>query len=156
MDWSPKQATVAYSIAMEADRYLTGNRFNDVTFLQGLLGDAEGSSQKTRMLAWLLHLGNGVMLAQIYAALVQSRLPGPAWLRGLLFGEAFVLAVWPLTPLVDRYHPMVKKSRLPALANWTSFWQNALRHGVFGFVLGLLSPSSERSGSPASRRKAHE
>ncbi len=30
-------ATAAYSVAMEADKYITGNYFNDVTFIQGLL-----------------------------------------------------------------------------------------------------------------------
>ncbi len=144
-DWSPTQAaaaglaaTVAYSVAMEADQKLTNNNFNDVVFIQGLLNDPRGTSQRTNLLAWALHLSAGAMLAQVYAAVLKRWLPGPAWLRGLIFGEAFVLAVWPVTPLVDRTHPMIKSGRLPQLANWTSFRQNLLRHLAFGLVLGLL------------------
>jgi hypothetical protein len=34
-------ATVAYTIAMEGDMALTGNRFNDVRFIQGMIGGKE-------------------------------------------------------------------------------------------------------------------
>ncbi|HEU5381409.1 MAG TPA: DUF6789 family protein [Ktedonobacteraceae bacterium] len=144
-DWRPGQAataglaaTATYSVAMETDKYITDNHFNDVTFIQGLLGDSDASSQGTEALAWGIHFLNGVMLAELYAAVGKRLLPGPNWLKGTLFGSAFIIAVWPLTPLVDRYHPMVKNGRLPHLANWTSFWQNVLRHMVFGLTLGLL------------------
>jgi hypothetical protein len=33
---------------------------------------------------------------------------------------------------------MEKNGQLPPLASWTSFWQNALRHLIFGLTLGLL------------------
>lgn len=144
-DWRPGRAaaagvvaTAAYSVAMEGDRYVTGNHFNDVTFLQGLLGDEDASSKRTAALAWGLHFLNGILLAEVYAALGKRLLPGPNWLKGTIFGGAFILAIWPLTPLVDRYDPMVKSGKQPHLANWTSLWQNLLRHGVFGLVLGLL------------------
>lgn len=144
-DWRPERAaaagvvaTAAYSVAMETDKYITGNHFNDVEFIQGLLGDTHASSKRTGALAWVLHFLNGVMLGEVYAAFGKRLLPGPGWLKGTIFGGAFVLAVWPLTPLVDRYHPMVKNGMLPHLANWTSFWQNILRHGLFGLTLGLL------------------
>lgn len=131
-------ATAAYSVAMESDKYITDNHFNDVTFIQGLLGDTHASSQRTATLAWILHFLNGVLLAEVYSACCKRFLPGPHWLKGLLFGGAFIAAVWPLTPLVDRHHPLIKNGRLPRLANWTAFWQNVLRHVVFGLTLGLL------------------
>ncbi len=144
-DWRPGQAagagviaTLAYSLVMESDKYLTGNHFHDVKFIQGLLGDHEASSRRIGVLAWGLHFLNGALLGEVYAALAMRLLPGPGWLRGAIFGESFVLAVWPLTPLVDRYHPMSKSGRLPRLANWTSFRQNLLRHLAFGLILGLL------------------
>src|SRR5579859_1452624 len=123
---------------MEADKYITGNHFNDVKFIQGLLGDADASKKSTSLAAWALHFLNGVLLAEVYAAFGRRLLPGPDWLKGTIFGEAFILSVWPLTPLVDRYHPMEKNGQLPRLATWTSFWQNTLRHLVFGLTLGLL------------------
>jgi len=143
--WRPGQAagaglvaTAAYSVAMEADKYVTGNHFNDVKFIQGLLGDTTASSTRTSAAAWALHFLNGTLLAEVYAVFGKRLLPGPNWLKGAIFGGAFVLAVWPLTPLVDRYDPMVKNGQLPRLANWTSFWQNMLRHAIFGITLGLL------------------
>ncbi len=144
-DWHPGRAavaglvaTAAYSAAMEADKYRTGNHFHDVKFIQGLLGDTHAASKRVSALAWALHFLNGVLLAEVYAAFGKRLLPGPNWLKGTIFGDGFVLAVWPLTPLVDRHHPMIKNGQLPHLANWTAFWQNLLRHSVFGVILGLL------------------
>jgi hypothetical protein len=131
-------ATAAYSVAMETDQYITGNRFNDIVFLQGLLGDKDASSKRSAGLAWGLHFFTGAMLGEIYAAVVKRLLPGPDWLKGAIFGGGFIAAAWTLSPFVDRYHPLVKNGRLPHLATWTSFWQNVLRHLVFGITLGLL------------------
>lgn len=143
--WRPGQAavaglvaTAAYSVAMETDQSLTNNHFNDVTFIQGLLGDTDASSRRTAACAWAMHFLTGAMLAEVYAAVCKRFLPGPNWLKGMLFGGAFIAAVWPLTPLVDRYHPMIKSGQLPHLANRTAFWQNVSRHLIFGLVLGLL------------------
>jgi hypothetical protein len=130
-------ATIVYSIAMEGDKFLMGNRFSDVRFIDGMLeGDKRSGSGMA--LAWLIHLLNGIMLAEIYAAIVKRFLPGPGWLRGTLFGEIFVAGVWWLTPIADKYHPLIKNGEMPQLANWRAFWQNSLRHIAFGLTLGLL------------------
>lgn len=131
-------ATAAYSVAMENDKYLTGNEFNDVEFIQGLFGVKRASSSRLRVLSWGLHFLNGALLAEVYAALCKRFLPGPNWLKGTLFGGIFIAAAWPLTFLADRYHPMIKDGQMPPLANWPMFWQNVLRHMVFGLTLGLL------------------
>ncbi len=131
-------ATAAYSVAMENDKYLTGNEFNDVEFIQGLFGVKRASSPRLRALSWGLHFLNGALLAEVYAALCERFLPGPNWPKGTLFGGAFIAAAWPLTFLADRYHPMIKNGQLPPLANWPAFWQNILRHMLFGLTLGLL------------------
>ena len=132
-------ATLAYSVAMEWDKYLIGNRFNDVRFIEGILGgEGEQSTRGRWLLAWLLHLVNGVVLAEIYAATIKRFLPGSDWLKGTIFGEAFITGAWLLTPLADRYHPLIKKGEMPKLATWRSFLQNLLRHLIFGVVLGLL------------------
>jgi hypothetical protein len=90
------------------------------------------------LLAWAIHILNGVMLAELYAAVFKKLLPGPDWLKGVIFGEAFIVSVWWLTPLADKYHPYIKSGTLPPLANWTSFLQNVVRHFFFGLTLGLL------------------
>jgi hypothetical protein len=130
-------ATLAYSIAMEGDKFLIGNRFSDVRFIQGLL-EGEKRTRKITILSWIIHFLNGVALAEIYAAVLKRYLPGPDWLRGAIFGEMFIVSAWWLTPLADKHHPLIKNKELPTLANWTSFWQNIVRHLVFGLTLGLL------------------
>jgi hypothetical protein len=131
-------ATVAYTIAMEGDMALTGNRFNDIRFIQGMIGGKEAQKKRFSLLAWTLHLLNGALLGEIYAALFKRFLPGPNWLKGAIFGELFILSAWWLTPIADKNHPMIQSGELPKLATWISFFQNIVRHFVFGITLGLL------------------
>jgi hypothetical protein len=142
--WRPDQAalagtlaTVAYSIAMEGDKFLIGNRFSDVRFIQGLL-EGERRTRTGFLLSWTIHLLNGVALAEIYGAVAKRFLPGPNWLKGAIFGEVFIVSAWWLTPLADKYHPLIKNGELPRLFKWSSFFQNILRHLVFGLTLGLI------------------
>ena len=131
-------ATIAYTIAMEGDMALTGNRFNDIRFIQGLIGGKKAQKKRFSFLAWTFHLLNGALLGEIYAAIFKRFLPGPNWLKGAIFGELFILSAWWLTPIADKHHPMIKSGELPKLATWTSFLQNIVRHFVFGITLGLL------------------
>jgi hypothetical protein len=144
-NWRPERAalagllaTAAYSFVMEGDMYITGNRYSDVRFIQGLL-DSKSPQHKTfPFLAWSIHFLNGVILAELYAAVFKRFLPGPDWLKGVIFGEMFLASTWGLAPLVDKYHPLTKRGELAKLATWTSFFQNVVRHFVFGLLLGLL------------------
>ncbi len=143
-NWQPERAatagliaTIVYSIAMESDKILIGNRFSDVRFIEGIL-EGERQTRSGALLAWSMHLLNGIILAEIYAAIVKRFLPGPDWLRGTLFGEIFVAGIWWLTPLADKYHPLIKNGEMPKLATWRSFLQNCIRHLAFGLTLGLL------------------
>ena len=142
--WQPGRAVMAgvvalgvYTVEMEADIAVTGNCFNDVRFIEGLLTRKATPQKRFSALAWLIHL-NGILLAELYAAVFKRFLPGPDWLKGVIFGEAFMVSVWWLTPLADKYHPMIKSGTLPKLASWTSFLQNIVRHFFFGLTLGLL------------------
>ncbi len=142
-------ATVAYSVAMEGDMSLTGNRFSDVRFIEGLLTGKAHPSRIIHWAAWAIHLLNGALLGEIYAAVLKHFLPGPGWLRGAIFSEAFVVSAWTLTPLADKHHPMITSGELPRLATWTSFWQNIGRHLVFGLALGLLYRDGAGRGKSA-------
>lgn len=137
-------ATVTYTVAMEGDMALTGNHFNDIRFIQGMIGGKQAQKKHFSILAWALHLLNGALLGEVYAAIFKRFLPGPNWLRGVIFGELFILSAWWLTPLADKHHPMIKSGELPKLATWTSFLQNVVRHFIFGITLGLLY-SDEKS-----------
>jgi len=122
---------------MEGDKAVVGNRFSDTRFIQGLL-EGEARSKRFFVLSWVIHLLNGVALGEVYGAVARRLLPGPDWLKGSIFGEIFIIAAWWLTPLADKYHPLIKNGELPQLANWTSFLQNIVRHLAFGLTLGLL------------------
>jgi hypothetical protein len=143
-NWHPGRAAIAgavatlvYSVSMEGDKFLTGNHFNDVRFIEGLLA-GEKREKRFSILAWIIHFLTGIALAEIYAAMMKRFLPGPNWLKGTIFGEMFITSLWWLTPLADKYHPLIKNGEMPKLANWTSFFQNMIRHLVFGLTLGLL------------------
>jgi hypothetical protein len=123
---------------MEGDMSLTGNHFSDVRFIEGLLTGKAHPPRRTHWVAWAIHLLNGVLLGEIYAAFLKRFLPGPRWLKGAIFSEALIASAWSLAPLADKYHPMITGGELPALATWTSFWQNIGRHLVFGLALGLF------------------
>ena len=131
-------ATVAYTIAMEGDMALTSNRFNDIRFIQGVIGGKEAQKKRFSLFAWIFHLLNGALLGEIHAAVFKRFLPGPNWLKGAIFGELFILSAWWFTPFVDKHHPLIKSGELPKLATWTSFLQNIVRHFIFGVTLGLL------------------
>ena len=137
-------ATIAYTIAMKGDIALTGNRFNDIRFIQGIIGGKNAQRRYCILFAWILHLLNGALLGEVYGAIFKRLLPGPNWLKGAIFGEVFILSSWWLTPLADKYHPMIKSGELPKLATWISFFQNVVRHFIFGITLGLLYHNQKR------------
>jgi hypothetical protein len=98
-----------------------------------------------RPIGWALHVQNGTMFGAAYAR-VKPSLPGPAVIRGLLVGLIEHVATWPMTVLVDRYHPARKE--LPKLAaNPRAFGQATIRHAVFGIVLGLLEEELNDRGA---------
>src|SRR5438128_10458528 len=92
--WRPQRAaiaglaaTVAYSIAMEGDMSLTGSRFSDVRFIEGLLPGRDQSRSNVWLLGWIIHLRNGALLGELYAALSKLFLPGPNLLKGGFYVE---------------------------------------------------------------------
>src|SRR5947209_18946115 len=137
--WRPERAavagllaTTAYSIAMEGDMAITRNRFSDVRFIQGLMGARAATHKKFLLLAWILHMLNGVALAELYAAVFKRFLPGPNWLKGAIFGELFIVSAWWLTPLADLYHPLIQSGELPKLSTRRSFLPNIVPPFAFG------------------------
>ncbi len=127
-------AAAAYVVEMYTDIALTRSRLDDLQLIEGAMRRRKA---RIPVLGLLIHLGNGAALGEIYGA-VEPWLPGPGWLRGLLFGYAFLAAVWPSVPLVDRLHPLIRSGELPRLTSRVSFLQNVLRHGVFGLILGIV------------------
>jgi hypothetical protein len=125
-------ATVVMTLEQPLDKRLCDCEYDDVEILGKLITRGGG----WRPIGWVLHVQNGAVFGVAYARLKPS-LPGPPVLRGLLVGLVEHVATWPMTTLVDRYHPARKQ--LPQLAaNRQAFAQATIRHAVFGVVLGLL------------------
>lgn len=134
-------AATAMTLEQPLDKRLFGSEYDDVE----ILGKLVTRGDEWRPIGTALHVQNGAVLGAVYAEL-KPFLPGPAAVRGLLYGLGEHLLTWPLTALMDRYHPARKD--LPELAgNRAAFAQATIRHAVFGLVLGLLEGSlNDRSG----------
>jgi hypothetical protein len=128
-------ASAVYAGEMYLDMSITHNPLDDVQLLEGAL---RGRRASFPILGMFVHLLNGGALGIVYAV-VKPLLPGPNWLKGLLFGALFLVAVWPLTPWLDRIHPLIRRGELPRFNTPVAFGQNIMRHLLFGMVLGLLS-----------------
>src|SRR3954451_15926502 len=125
-------ATVVMTLEQTLDQRLFDSRYDDVE----VLGKLVTRGDDWRPIGFALHVQNGALLGVAYARIKPS-LPGSALLRGLLAGLVEHVATWPLTILIDRYHPA--RNELPKLAaNLRAFGQVTVRHAVFGIVLGLL------------------
>ena len=133
-------ATVVMTLEQPLDKRLFDSKYDDVE----ILGKLVTRGEHWQAIGLALHVQNGAILGAAYAQ-VKPFLPGPAVLRGLLMGLIEHIATWPMTALVDRYHPARKE--LPKLAaNRRAFGQATIRHAVFGIVLGLLEDAlSDRS-----------
>lgn len=125
-------ATVVMTLGQPIDKRLFRSTYDDVE----ILGKLVTRGDDWQPVGFVLHVQNGALLGAAYPRLKRS-LPGPAILRGLLAGLIEHIATWPMTMLVDRYHPARKE--LPNLAaNPRAFGQATIRHAVFGIVLGLV------------------
>lgn len=125
-------AALAYAGAMNIDIALTHYPTSDLQVLEGL---ARGRQSRVPWVGFLGHLANGAGLGVLYMG-IQRWLPGPAWVRGIIFSEGFILLIWPTTPLLDRFHPLIRQGQLPPFARRVAFFQNLSRHLIFGLVLG--------------------
>ena len=136
-------AALAYLGAMKIDMALTRTPSSDLQVIEGL---ARGRASRVPWLGFAIHLANGAGLGGLYG-LVQRWLPGPAWLRCVSAGTGFLLVVWPTTPLLNRFHPLIRTGQLPPFARRIVFMQNLSRHLVFGLILGESLRLLKRSAS---------
>ena len=125
-------AAVVMTLEQPLDQRLFDSKYDDVE----ILGKLVTRGDNWQPIGFALHVQNGAILGAAYTRIKPS-LPGPAVLRGLLLGLSEHVVTWPMTALVDRYHPARKE--LPKLAaNPRAFGQATIRHAVFGIALGLL------------------
>jgi hypothetical protein len=125
-------ATVVMTLEEPLDKRLFDFKYDDVE----ILGKLVTRGDHWQPIGWAFHVHNGAILGAAYARLKPS-LPGPPVFRGLVAGLVEHVATWPMTMLVDRYHPARKE--LPKLAaSGRAFGQATIRHAVYGIVLGVV------------------
>src|SRR5262245_32741738 len=127
-------AALVYVAEIPVDKRLVGYGYDDVA----LLG-RPFSADRRRWLP-LGILGNGTigLAAGAAGGLLWPYLPGPAWLRGLLFAQAENAALFPLAIPLDRHHPLIRRGAHPAVWSRPAFFQSILRHLAFGVAFGLF------------------
>ncbi len=126
-------AGAVFVAVLEADLRLTGNDVDDLV----LLGRPFVRDRKRARLAGLtIHTVNSVVLAGVFAS-IADRLPGPCWLRGVIFANVENLALYPLLVFED-HHPAIREGVLDDYWTWSSFLQSIPRHVAYGAVLGAV------------------
>lgn len=128
-------AGIAFAAVMEADLRLTGRNVDDRVFLGRPLVPHRPEAAKG--VGMLLHLLNSVGFAWLYA-LVEAKLPGPPWLRGVLFFNVENVVLYPLTALLEERHPAIRDGQIDRYFTWPAFAQSIPRHVAYGVVLGPL------------------
>jgi hypothetical protein len=69
--------------------------------------------------------------------MLDRRLSGPAWLKGIIFANVENVILYPITWFED-IHPAIRDGQVDRYFNWPAFWQSVPRHIAFGAVLGVV------------------
>jgi hypothetical protein len=134
-------AGTAFLATTYLDSKLSSHPYNDLKLV--------GQVFTTRSPAWQIqgvvgHYGFSIFMALLYARYAYRLLPGPGWLKGLLFLMIENNGLYPLAPLLDRIHAGRRKGELPPLTSLKSFAGQTWRHVAFGLVLGALYRNVKR------------
>jgi len=126
-------AGAAFVAVLEADLRLTDRNVDDLMILgRPFFADPT----KARAIGGAIHALNSLALAGLYAML-ERRIPGPAWLKGVVFANVENAILYPVTRFED-IHPAIRTGQVDRYYNWPAFWQSVPRHIAFGAVLGML------------------
>ncbi len=126
-------AGAAFVAVLEVDLRLTGRNVDDLLILGRPLAEEPATA---RAVGGAIHAINSLALATLYATL-EPRLPGPAWLKGVVFASVENVILYPIT-LFEDIHPAIRLGEVDRYFTWPAFWQSVPRHIAFGAVLGVL------------------
>lgn len=132
-------AGVVFAVVMLADLAVTRSRINDFR----LIGGIGPLARFWKVTGPLIHAANSAVVGITYGT-VEPRLPGPGWLRGLLFTLTENMLLWPIVVLLDRTHPAIRAGELPRFNTRMGFAVEMLRHAAYGVALGILFERSQR------------
>ncbi len=128
-------AATVWGLLEPLDRRLLRCDYSDVA----VLGKAVTRGPAWRPVGFALHALNGAAFGLAFdETRARSGLPGRPLALGMALAEH--VALYPLSGLVDRYHPARGQEGVPPLlTNPRAFVQATWRHAVFGVVLGRLA-----------------
>jgi hypothetical protein len=126
-------AGTAFVVVLETDLRLTGRNVDDLMILGRPFTEEPA---KARALGGAIHAVNSLALASLYA-LLERRIPGPAWLKGVIFANVENVILYPIT-LFEDIHPAIRTGQVDRYFTWPAFWQSIPRHIAYGAVLGIL------------------
>jgi hypothetical protein len=86
-------AGAAFVAVLEADLRLTGRNVDDLMILGRPFSEDPNNA---RAVGGAIHAVNSLAMASLYAML-DRRLPGPAWLKGILFANFENVILYPIT-----------------------------------------------------------
>lgn len=128
-------AATAFLATTYLDSNLSSHPYNDLKLI--------GQMFTTKSPLWQIqgvvgHYGFATIMALLYARYAYKMLPGPGWLRGLIFLQIENNALYVLSPLLDNIHAGKKAGQLPPLVNLKTYLGQTLRHVAFGLALGAI------------------
>ena len=86
-------AGAAFALTLEADLRLTGRNVDDLLILGWPFAQER---RRARRVGLALHVVNSLALARLYATM-QHAIPGPPWLKGVVFASAENVLLYPVT-----------------------------------------------------------
>ncbi len=122
-------AATVWALVEPLDRRLFRYEYSDVA----LLGTFVTRGPAWRVVGLTIHAANGALFGLAYRDAKQR-----FGISALTLALAEHVALFPLSALVDRYHPARGTALVPKLMTPRAFGQATLRHAVFGAVLGRL------------------
>ena len=127
-------AAIVWGAQEPIDQRLFGCDYSDIA----LLGKAV-DRRRWRAFGFAMHAANGAVFGLVYDA-ARRRVPFEPRRLAIAMALAEHVALYPLSYLVDRYHPARGDAGVPPLlGNPRAFAQATWRHALFGWVLGRLA-----------------
>ena len=136
-------AAAVWALEQPLDKMLLDCDYDDIA----LLGKAVTRGPAYYPVGLAMHVGNGAVFGAVYSNVVGA-VPLPRPLRGPALALFEHVALWPLGSLSDRFHP-ARKELTQLQGNRRAFAQGAVRHLLFGVVLGELERRLNAAPEPA-------
>jgi hypothetical protein len=123
-------AATVWGVLEPVDQRLFRYGYSDIA----LLGKLATRGRRWRVAGFAIHAVNGAAFGLAYYELRHRR--GTSALRLALVEH---VALFPLSVLVDHYHPGRGTEGVPRIVHPRAFGQATVRHALFGVVLGRLA-----------------